>query len=209
MPESEALKNLQERIRALEEKLVELSPIAQTEKGETAGSPPKNKRLLYALSNLQDLQDRFYQGLPFTKELSVLKDILSTEDYTVLEEYAPIGVPNLPYLIKNFTAVERLLKQREAFKNSKTFLERSRAFLGQLVHIEKITPETQEGHNTAGIKPYKAHLKKGDVESVIKEIDDLQNKDERVALWLSHARAYDASHKIIYKTKQALFQHNL
>ncbi len=209
VPESEALKNLQERMKALEEKLSELSPLAETEKRENTGVSPGNKRLLYALSNLQDLQGRFYQGLPFVKELSTLKDILSTEDYAILEEYAPVGVPNLSYLIKNFKEVERLLKQREAFKNSKTFLERSQAFLGQLVHIEKMSPETQGLDNETDIKPYRARLRKGDVESVIKEIDDLQNKDDIVTSWLSHAKAYDSSHKIISKTKQALFQHNL
>jgi len=209
--ENADLKALQERVATLEEKLINLSTAALQSKSDTtaAEQSPFDKTLLFALSNLQDLQNLLHQGLPFIQELSNLKALFSAEDYALLEEYAPIGVPNLPYLIKNFKGVERILKQQEAFKNSTTFLEKSWAFLGQLIHIEKITPADQDTHESIGLSAYKMRLRNGDIGAIITEIEALSNKDETLTLWLSHAKSYEAAHGIIVKTKQSLFQPTL
>lgn len=210
-PDNDALNKLQERVASLEEKLLTLSTETQQTQNNTPSTeqPKGDNSLVIALSNLQDIQNRLSQGLPFTQELLSIKTLLTPEDYAVLEEYAPIGVPNLPYLIKNFKGVERLLKQQEAFKNSTTFLEKCLAFLGQLIHIEKITTNEQDAHDLTGISSYKMRLRNGDIETIISEIEGLSNKDEALTLWLSHAKAYNAAQKIISKTKQTLFQSNL
>ncbi|HBN23085.1 MAG TPA: hypothetical protein DD412_07595 [Holosporales bacterium] len=209
--ESEAFTKLQERVAALEKKLLTLSTSTRQTQNETpsTGGATVDNTLIVTLSNLQDLQNRLDQGLPFTQELLNLKNLLDAEDYAVLKEYAPFGVPNLPYLIKNFKGVERLLKQQEAFKNSTTFLEKSSAFLGQLIHIEKVTTSDQDTHDLTGISSYKMRLRNGDIENIITEIEGLTNKDETLTLWLSHAKAYNVAQKIIRKTKQSLFQPNL
>ena len=208
---NESLQKLQERVATLEEKISTLSTSTQQPQNDAvpAEQPKADNTLILALSNLQDLQNRLYQGLSFTQELLNIKDLLTAEDYTTLEEYAPLGVPNLPYLIKNFKGVERLLKQQEAFKNSTTFLEKSIAFLGQLIHIEKITTNDQDAHDSSGISSYKMRLRNGDIETIISEIEGLTSMDETLTLWLSHAKAYNVAQKIISKTKKSLFQPNL
>lgn len=205
------LATLQERIEALEEKVLKLSNSVQHSQNKTSptGKFITNNALISALSNLQDLQNRLNQGLSFSRELINIKALLTPEDYAILESYASLGVPNLPYLIKNFKDIERLLKQEVAFKKSTTFFEKCLAVLGQLIHIEKITTNNQDTHNLTVISSYKMRLKNGDTENLISEIEALSNNDETLTLWLSHAKAYNAVQKIIRKTKKSLFQPNL
>ncbi|NCP62739.1 MAG: hypothetical protein GW748_05450 [Alphaproteobacteria bacterium] len=210
-PQGETLKDLQERVATLEEKLLALSAAMQQTQNTSPPTelPAADNKLIFALSTLQDLQNRLDQGLSFTQELSSLKNLLTDEDYAILQEYAPIGVPNLPYLIKNFKGVERFLKQQETFKNSTTAVEKFLALLGQLIHIEKTTTNDQMYELTDIVSSYKIRLQNDDIEKVIAEIEAVSDKDETLALWLAHAKAYNRVQKIIRKTKQSLFQPNL
>ncbi len=210
-PQGETLKDLQERVATLEEKLLALSAAMQQTQNTSPPTeqPTADNTLIVALSTIQDLQNRLDQGLSFTQELSSLKNLLAAEDYAILQEYAPIGVPNLPYLIKNFKGVERFLKQQETFKNSTTMVKKLLAFLGQLIHIEKTTTNDQMYELTGIVSSYKMRLRNDDIEKVIAEIEALSDKDETLTLWLSHAKAYNRVQKIIRKTKQSLFQPNL
>ncbi len=193
---------LQDRLRALEEKVLTLSnratslPISSENQGT-------DRRFLKTFSDLQDLRDKIQQGLPFATELDVLKTTLSEEDFEALKEFSPIGVPTFSYLLKDFKKVARLLNQEEAFQNATTVLEKGKAFLGQLIHMEKTNSTSPEKNSQANTS--KRRLRQGDVAGVIKDIEALNQEDETIILWLSHAKAYDIANTILTRTKQALF----
>ena len=193
---------LQDRLQALETKVSTLNSraLSLSDPSENWGT---DKAFLKTFSDLQDLRDKISQGLPFTAELTLLKSILSPEDFEALKEFSPIGVPTFSYLLKDFKKVARLLNQEEAFQNATTVLEKGKAFLGQLVHMEKTDGKNHEQDSRGNT--YRRRLRQGDIAGVIKDINALNPDDETITLWLSHAKAYDIANTILTRTKQALF----
>lgn len=190
---------LQDRLQKIEEKIATLENNAPTT--SPSGTSEIDKAFLKTFSNLQDLQQKIYQGLPFSGELNALKILLSPEDSSALEEFSPVGVPTLVYLINDFKKVARLLDQEEAFQNATTILQKGQAFLGQLVHLEKTSAEGNETPSKARI--YETRLRQGDISGIIQEVEALKKDNEMIALWLAHAKAYETTHRILTRTKQS------
>ncbi len=198
--EAQSIALLQDRVVALEVKLTALSNASASSGGDAAQAHHVS---LKAFSILQDLTYKIQQGLPFQGELEASKSLFSPEDFDVLSEFAKIGVPTLPYLLQHFKKVGRLLDQEEAFQSAKTVLEKGKALLTQLVHVEKVDgPAPTKNSKTA---TYKARLRQGDVAGVVIEIEALNHTDEAVALWVTHGKAYDTAQGILTKAKKAFF----
>lgn len=198
---ADRLEALEERLKSLEETNVTFPARIGSNAPSTHTTTVLDTTLLKSLDHLRTLQDRITQGLPFESELKNASTLFPADDLEILEAFAPFGVPSFDQLFKGLKTVERLLSQDTSFTQADTLMDKAKALMNQLIHIEKIDDTAQHSDTPTA---YLIRFKKGDISNIITDIETQESTDERITRWLAHAKAHDTTHRLLATAKQTL-----
>jgi hypothetical protein len=177
------LAQLDERLGKIESTLPSLLEAIDEETADT-----KAATLAIAFANLRSAVD---EGRPYAEEIATLAKLSpGATDFGSMPDYEDTGIPTLRDLTASFDEARDAALSAQPPEGDSSIIDRLMANAESLVKVRRVD-ETAEGNSTGAVLARAgAHLKKGDLEAAVKEVETLKGAPrEALAKWLSAAKA--------------------
>jgi hypothetical protein len=175
------LTGLDDRIAKLEAALPNLSGVLDKQAAQS-----KSAALAIAFANLRAAVTG---GRPYAGELATIGSLApQLGDLGPLPAHADRGIPTVPELIRAFQTAKDEALAAAPEPADETFFGSVMASAKSLVKIRRVDAPATGDKPGAILARAEAHLKQGDVDDAVKEVEALQPR-EAYASWLDQARA--------------------